>query len=146
MLIVWKIIGEQYWGTKLVKITDAKGEDVKKTASIIKEARTIGPPCSSKKCEASKLRNCARFTETDRQEIFKNFWQLEWGEKRGHVGSLVDVIPIKRSRAKTDKSTRCESHVYWLKLDGARIRVCRKIFLSTLGLAKKQVNNWIKKW
>lgn len=105
----------------------------------------MGPPCTSKKCEVSKLRGCAQFTETDRQEIFKNFWQLEWGEKRGHIGSLVDVIPIKRSRAKTDKSTRGDTHVYWLKLNGERIRVCREMFLNTLGLARKQVNNWIKK-
>ncbi|VEN58042.1 unnamed protein product, partial [Callosobruchus maculatus] len=51
--------------------------------------------------------------------------------KRTYIGSLVDIVPAKR---KIQNSRRSETLVYNLKKGTAKMRVCKRMFLSTLGV------------
>ncbi len=52
-----------------------------------------------------------------------------------YVRNLVDVVPVKRKRGR-DNSRRLSTIIYFLKVDGQRRRVCKSLFLSTLGLGE----------
>ncbi|VEN46706.1 unnamed protein product, partial [Callosobruchus maculatus] len=51
--------------------------------------------------------------------------------KRTYIGSLVDIVPAKR---KIQNSRRSETLVYNLKKGTEKMRVCKRMFLSTLGV------------
>ena len=64
---------------------------------VSKEAKKIGGPCQSAVCMKSKKLHCEEIHETDRESIFKSFWEsLDWRERKVYVASLVDVAPVKR--------------------------------------------------
>lgn len=120
--------GKAYKGLK--KDEDGKYKLIKEVGS-----RKIGPPCTSKKCQKSKVFQCNLFTEIERTEIFKKFWEyLTWDMKRTYISSLVDSVPAKR---KKENSRRNETLLYSLKKGTEKVRVCKKMFLATLG-----VNEW----
>lgn len=132
--------GEDYAGFK----TDAA--DNKRKLINIRNAKALGPTCSSKTCEASGVRHCSVFSEEARQQLFEYFWtQLNWEQKKLYVLSLVDQIPKKSATKGVQNSKRVDTYQYYLKLDGQRQQVCRVMFLNTLGLKKTQVHDWVKK-
>lgn len=117
--------GKSYKGLK--KDTDGKYKLIKEVAP-----RSIGPTCLSQKCLKSKALKCKIFTEREREEMFKKFWEeLTWDMKRTYISSLVDTVPAKRKKA---GSRRKETLIYTLKRGTEKIRVCKKMFLSTLGV------------
>lgn len=45
----------------------------------VKPARALGKACcGSTTCPKSQVINCEKFTESVRQQIFDNFWNLTW--------------------------------------------------------------------
>ena len=58
-------------------------------------AKNIGPQCNSKLCQKSKARNCDRFSEEQKTQIFHKFWaMMSWRERRAYVQTLVDNVLI----------------------------------------------------
>ncbi|XP_031338517.1 uncharacterized protein LOC116167318 [Photinus pyralis] len=99
-------------------------------------ARKMGPTCSSRVCKNSKVFFCPSFHENDRKLLFDSFWKtLTWDMKRTYLSSLVDYVPSKRMK---ENSRRKGTLIYYLKKGTQKLRVCKKMFLSTLN-----VNEWI---
>ncbi|XP_034553904.1 uncharacterized protein LOC117822999 isoform X2 [Notolabrus celidotus] len=112
-------------------------------ATVTKAQRTIGSGCASSACRRASNRFCADFSEEARNQLFNSFWQcMNWSQRKTHVAGLVDCDPVERTRAPWTKSRRSVSMRYHLMADGDRRQVCKKMFLSTLGIGEWSVLNW----
>ncbi|XP_069571088.1 uncharacterized protein [Brachyistius frenatus] len=112
-------------------------------ASVTKSQRAMGPGCSSSACKRASNRFCADFSEETRSELFTRFWQcMNWTQRKIYVAGLVDCDPVERTRAPWTQSRRSVSMRYHLIADGDRKQVCKKMFLSTLGVGEWSVLNW----
>ncbi|XP_044063699.1 uncharacterized protein LOC122881504 isoform X2 [Siniperca chuatsi] len=111
--------------------------------TITKAQRTMGPGCMSSACKRASNRFCADFSEETRNELFTSFWQcMNWPQRKTYVAGLVDCDPVERTRAPWTQSRRSVSMRYHLIADGDRKQVCKKMFLSTLGIGEWSVLNW----
>lgn len=114
-------------------------------ASITKSQRTIGSRCTSSACKRASNRFCAELSEDLRSKLFTVFWQcMNWSQKKIYVVGLVDCDPVERTRAQWTQSRRSVSMRYHLIADGKRKQVCKKMFLSTLGVGEWSVLNWVQ--
>ncbi|KAM7382990.1 hypothetical protein PAMP_002680 [Pampus punctatissimus] len=112
-------------------------------ATITKSQRAMGPRCTSSACKRASNRFCADFSEDSRNELFTSFWQcMNWAQRKVYVAGLVDCDPVERTRAPWTQSRRSVSMRYHLIGDGDRKQVCKKMFLSTLGIGEWSVLNW----
>ena len=78
-------------------------------------------------CNNCKRRNCAKnIGEKVKSEINSTFWKLDFTGRRHWFDSNILIIPMNgTSKGYTSK--------YFLpKEDGARLEVCKPMFLSTL--------------
>lgn len=133
------MLGEKYKGYKRSTNTGIV------SYGIDRDCRALGDSCKSKVCEKSKLYCCNQITDTERKGIFSKFWKhMTWDQKKVYVTALVDYAPTKRSST-ASPSRRKGSYYYHLKVDKTKRRVCKKTFLSTLGLREDMVHDWIKK-
>ncbi|XP_074508789.1 uncharacterized protein LOC141778426 isoform X1 [Sebastes fasciatus] len=111
--------------------------------TITKGQRTMGSGCTSSACKRASNRFCADFSEEMRNELFTSFWQgMNWAQRKIHVSGLVDCDAVERTRAPWTQSRRSVSMRYHLIADGDRKQVCKKMFLSTLGIGEWSVLNW----
>ncbi|XP_023262942.1 uncharacterized protein LOC111655690 isoform X1 [Seriola lalandi dorsalis] len=111
--------------------------------TVTKAQRTIGPRCTSSACKRASNRFCADFNEEARHDLFTTFWQcMNWSQRKIYVAGLVDCDPVERTRAPWTQSRRSVSMRYHLIADGDRKQVCKKMFLSTLGVGEWSVLNW----
>lgn len=128
--------GEEYLGFK----RDGDGH-LKLMAP--KNARSVKPRCNSQKCIASKYsRFCPEFTEDERKEIFKLFWELTWDKKKSFLSTMVELIPSKR---RIEGSRRSGTLHYYLEKGTEKKKVCKKMFLSTLDVGEWMVRQYAKK-
>lgn len=112
-------------------------------ATITKAQRAMGPRCTSGACKKASNRFCADFSEDSRNKLFTSFWQcMNWPQRKVYVAGLVDCDPVERTRAPWTQSRRSVSMRYHLIGDGDRKQVCKKMFLSTLGIGEWSVLNW----
>ncbi|XP_074539066.1 uncharacterized protein LOC141800433 isoform X2 [Halichoeres trimaculatus] len=112
-------------------------------AAVTKAQRIIGPRCNSSACRRASNRFCADFSEDTRNQLFTSFWQcMNWSQRKTYVSGLVSCDPVERTRAPWAKSRRSVSMRYHLIADGNRRQVCKKMFLSTLGIGEWSVLNW----
>lgn len=127
-----RLLGQEYEGLKRI----GGNYRYEKTG----KARQIGSRCTSARCTATK-RFCSQFTETERADIFNTFWtkMTSWNSRRSFVSTLVDV---KDSKKQKEKSRRSVTFYYYLKKQSNKFAVCKKMFLSTLGLKEWSVRNW----
>lgn len=73
-----------------------KGQKHKRGAD--REARQMGPRCTSRLCEKSKIRNCSKMTDDERKLLFNHFWsKMSWDQRKVYICSLVTQAPTKRS-------------------------------------------------
>ncbi|XP_059195562.1 uncharacterized protein LOC131976512 [Centropristis striata] len=116
----------------------------KKDGTVItKGQRTMGSRCTSSACKRASNRFCADFSEETRNKLFTSFWQcMNWTQRKTYVCGLVDCDPVERTRAPWTQSRRSVSMRYHLIADGDRKQVCKKMFLSTLGIGEWSVLNW----
>lgn len=130
--------GKKYYGRK---------KEEKWNYEVPRQPRTMKNRCSCKETQKGSLK-CSMFTETDRQNIFKEFWTMSWAEKKMFVDNLVTALPVKRPRGRktyNEESKRGQSLFYHLKKDDEPIKVCRTQFLNTLGIGRWTVLNWKNK-
>ncbi|XP_030604915.1 uncharacterized protein LOC115793891 [Archocentrus centrarchus] len=111
--------------------------------TITKAQRSMGPRCTSSACKRASNRFCADFSEETRSELFTTFWQcMNWAQRKVYVAGLVDCDPVERTRAPWTQSRRSVSMRYHLIAGGDRKQVCKKMFLSTLGIGEWSVLHW----
>lgn len=103
----------------------------------------MGPRCTSGACKRASNRFCADFSDVTRSGLFTAFWQcMNWTQRKVYVAGLVDCDPVERTRAPWTQSRRSVSMRYHLIADGDKKQVCKKMFLSTLGIGEWSVLNW----
>ncbi|XP_067283020.1 uncharacterized protein [Pseudorasbora parva] len=108
------------------------------------EPRVMGPRCQSAACVKSSKLHCSTIGEADRENIFKHFWEnMNWEEKKMYVRGLVDIIPVKRRRG-SENSRRSSTLIFFLEVYGQRRRVCKSLFLATLGIGAWSALNWVQ--
>lgn len=102
--------------------------------------------CQCKETKTGSLK-CFIFTEIDRENIFNDFWSMSWPEKKVYVNNLVTALPVQRPRGRTSdgESKRAQSLYYYLKKEDQPMKVCRTMFLKTLGIGRWTVLNWKSK-
>ncbi|CAG9817749.1 unnamed protein product [Phaedon cochleariae] len=82
--------------------------------------------------------------------MFSSFWKLgSWGEKKVFVRGLVNTRPVRRRRKMISEAEenfkKSQGHDYFLKtINGNRIKVCRLLFINTLGLGEDSLKRWMK--
>lgn len=88
----------------------------------VRNARGMGPRCSSKFCQKTKLRHCEKFNESTRSKIFRSFWNLPlWSSKQILIQGLVKGVKVIVPR--TTESRRKETFKYFLYLNGTAVQV-----------------------
>lgn len=116
---------------------------ISKNEMVEKQPRVMGGRCQSAACVKSSKHHCSSIEEADREIIFKCFWEyMNWKEKQLYVRSLVDVIPVQRRRGLS--SRRSSTHIFSLEVGGQKLRVCKRMFLATLGIGEWSVLNWVQ--
>lgn len=135
--------GQSYFGFR----TATNGEKKTWIQDVLKSERRIGPRCKSDYCSKSKTRYCQKLTDNDRRQIFQQFWQLEWTEKKKFVRSLIDYVPAKRRRIchKGLTSRKGDSKLYHLIFNSEKVQVCRVTFSNTLGIKEATIRSWLVK-
>lgn len=109
-----------------------------------REERKLGPTCTSTFCTKSKKRKCNDLSENVRQEMFSKFWDsFNWDQRKTFVCNTVTKESPKQRKTENNESRRSGTLRYTLKSGKENIPVCKKMFLSTLGLREWQVNNWV---
>lgn len=113
---------------------------------IEKEKRSMKGRCNCKKSHIGKTLQCTKLSEAERTQIFNYFWsKLGWEQRRIYVDLLVEKTNTRRIRnRKNETESRREfSWLYYLKLeDDTKFRVCKNMFLNTLGIKEKSVKAW----
>ncbi|CAH1099616.1 unnamed protein product [Psylliodes chrysocephalus] len=128
--------GEEYKG---LKKSDGKWSDQPR------KARQIKPFCNCKHSRSDTKIKCNLFTEEERLNIFKRFWQnLNWEQRKTYVSSLVDTsTPKDKKNLKNGVSRRDVTFLYYLKKNGIRVRVCKKMFNNTLNIGEWSTHSWV---
>jgi hypothetical protein len=79
-------------------------------------------------------------SDETRTSIFAETWQkLSWNEGRVFVHNMVDIDEVKQRKPSIDPSRRNVTLRYYLKNNGMRVQVCKRMFLSTTSLGEWSV-------
>lgn len=112
--------------------------------NVERPPRRQGPACMSTFCLKSSHRQCNRFPVSERPELFKKFWAMNWDQKRIYICHLIEKTAIKQRKTDEISSRRNKSRRYFLiTSNGERLQVCAKMFLSTFGLKEKMIRVWL---
>lgn len=128
------------WKRNICKERFNSGSSYTSFNGVEKPARFIKPPCSEKcnRCER-------KLTNDERQNIFDNFWALEnIDRKRDYITRLVD----ERVPATCSTSPECARKTvrsYHFVIDHEDVRVCKTMFINTLGVQDNWVETSLKK-
>lgn len=139
------------WDREKAKFKRMKGEaylgytrdkDGKVFHNKMREPKTMGAACTSSKCVKYKNRFCNTISCKSRNEIFQNFWkELDWDQKKIYITSLMKKKSTVRTFVPGD-SRRSFTYEYFLRVNSEFKQVCKKMFLSTLGLKEWMVSQW----
>lgn len=107
-------------------------------------ARSLGKRCT---CVVGKLK-CNKFTDEERERVFDYVWSLSWEDKRRLVTASIRRDEIARRTVEGDSDgqnfKRQNCFTYFLGTsNGQRLRVCKNFFLSTTGLRKSCIRDWV---
>ncbi|KAM3609180.1 uncharacterized protein V6R79_010766 [Siganus canaliculatus] len=132
------------WKRQVIREKRLKGESYKNAAGQEKQAKNMGPPCTSQHCLRSKKRSCELLSEEERTAIFNNFWAMpSWETRKLYIQTLVEHVPIKQKKGGVS-SRRKTSLSYYLQLaDRCKLPVCKNLFCSTLGIAPRTIGSWL---
>ena len=142
-----KRVNPDAWKGNIQKRRRMRGQSYlgrKKNEFINIEERKMEGRCLAEACRKSSKLHCTEIDEGKREKIFKYFWgKLDWKERKIYVKSLVEVSDVKRRRTEAVQSLRSASLCCFLCVDGRRLRVCQRMFLSTLGIKQWSVLKWV---
>ncbi|CAH2006139.1 unnamed protein product [Acanthoscelides obtectus] len=128
--------GKEYLGYR-----KKKGEKI--VHDTIRREREMGMACNSARCNKSKNKNCFKFKEETRKNIFKKFWnEMNWAQRKVVISSNV----FKGKKARGEETSRRQStYTYFLNNGEEQLQVCRKMFVNTLDIGYKTIQEWVSK-
>ena len=114
------------------------------TGKEIPARKVLKPRCTSKRCSANGY-HCETFDETMRQNILNSYYEIgDLHKQRQWIqGHVKDTTPTHRHSAKHPRKKTSIS--YFLTKGEAMLRVCKVMFLNTVGISERQVSTTIKK-
>ena len=137
-------------GLALSPITVKKTK--KSPAYIIRrDARQAGLPYSTKKGKfvpqkqfkmqrCNCFNNCSAISREDREKIFSQFWSS--GSWQVRSGFILQTVTLSKPKRTTGPSSRKKmSRSYTLN----NVKVCKTVYLSTLGISNKRVDYCLNK-
>lgn len=129
--------GEEYEGRR-------KSEKGKIVFGVKRPKRSVQPRCSCVGKQKNKF-ECTQITEEKRQQIFTNFWGLDWNQRKVEVNHLVDLQNVHQRTVSGTKSRRSTILFYHLKPQDnfERIGVCKTMFLNSLCVGEWMIRNWV---
>lgn len=144
-------VNKKKWNENINRVNREKGKSYtgkrKKNGkweyNLLKEPRSLKAVCNCKLSRNLKCSlKCTQLTEDERLEIFKTFWQYTWPEKKLFVKNHISVNSALRKRGQNDISRRSLSNKFYLGKN--RLRVCKVMFLNTLGVKEWVIKKWAK--
>ncbi|CAG9764698.1 unnamed protein product [Ceutorhynchus assimilis] len=125
-------------GKPFLGFSKKKGEKMKQDSQRVE--RRLKETCKSTKCKKSTKRFCLQFTEETRQQISSKFCnETDWGQRKVFVSSNV----IKQNTARGREASRRQgTYLYYLNSGDKRLQVCRQMFINTLDLGYKTIQDW----
>lgn len=130
----------EMWQRNIRKKNRLEGKEYVSTKGIIKPAVKIMPPCN-KTCRIK----CFTIPEAERLKIFEAYYQLaDYSRQRDFIHANSEK-EIKKNNTTQNKSRRNYSVNYFLPINGIRKKVCKPMFLNTLGIKKGVVDIALKK-
>lgn len=116
----------------LSKNVDNNNTVTKQQEKIKKTSRKI--PTMLAPCDC-KIKNCStNVGEEIRQEIHDQYWSMESGQQKMWDNNHVTFTePNRRYSNGKNESRRKFTRIFFLPINGSKVEVCQKMFLSTLG-------------
>lgn len=101
----------------------------KRKNNKMRQPKDMWPPCTSMKCVNYKNRFCNTINLETRNSTFHKFWKdLEWGQKKMYVSSLMK----KKTAMRFVQGDSRKSFTYKYFWDNEHNQVCKKMLLLTL--------------
>lgn len=125
-------------------------EETKKRQYVApRNERKLGARCNCKLSKIKSLIKCNDVSDQDRAACFKEFWALDWAAKKATIRSLITTCSPEDKRhrkRKNEVSRRSQTLQFHLKAgeNADLVRVCKTMFLQTVGLKEWTVLNWVK--
>lgn len=92
-----------------------------------------------KPCESTCFYMCTKnFSEDDRSNIFKIFWNMDDNKKNEFYSKFVKRKEIARRRVK-DSAKKKNSFFYYFEKNNNYQQVCKTFFLNTLDISDKRI-------
>lgn len=129
------------WEKNIKKKLKTQGKEYYTVKGKKRPAKSVKEPCN---CRRKCFEKCL---PPERQEIFKDFYNLSLEAQNQCIANLVEEQNKKVERMRKDgkESRRKYSRKYHLFKNAAMTEVCQKMFLNTLDLTLKKVRVIIEK-
>ncbi|XP_050300934.1 uncharacterized protein LOC126739333 [Anthonomus grandis grandis] len=125
----------ELWKRNIRKKNRDEGKKYESVKGVLKPAAKVGGPCK-KYCRLK----CFDVPEAQRLQIFNAYYGLgNYSRQRDLILSNSEKTE-KKIRTTQHESKRKYSISYFLPVDGKRRKVCKPMFLSTLGIKKGVVD------
>ncbi|XP_017486307.1 PREDICTED: uncharacterized protein LOC108374795 isoform X1 [Rhagoletis zephyria] len=113
-----------------------KGKRGRKSRKILseyeprKKIRRPRPANCLEKCK----KQCAKIDQEQRMKLCKEFWALDFVERKNHLLTCVQRMPLGKMRIinRVKESRQHTNHYFLTTSSGERVRVCLSFFLKTL--------------
>lgn len=127
---------------KSKQLLNAGVEHCNRKGKIIK-AKNLGPPCTDK----CRMKCIDKFNNDVRKTIFDLYWGLgTHTRQRDFITKYIKIIEKKQITISiASQSRRKKSRKYYLPINNLEIQVCQKMFLQTLAISDKVVDNVCKR-
>lgn len=131
------------WKKNLAKAGFNSGIEHETSRGKKKAARKLGPGCrpNCRKCDKKR-----RMTEKEREVIFHHFWNklTNLTMKRSYISSRIVLRPPATCSTLPERAKK-NVRTYYLSVGKERVKVCKKMFLDTFGVADCWIETALKK-
>lgn len=117
------------WKAKIAKAARDSGQEYINAKGKQVNTRVIGRPCFNCKFKCS-----SRVNEHHRQAIFAQFWEIKNHSRQWDFITRHTKITDKKKCTTNWESRRKFSRFYFFRIDGREERVCKSMFVQTLGI------------
>ncbi|XP_074041474.1 uncharacterized protein [Leptinotarsa decemlineata] len=127
------------WARTLSKEKRARGESYVSSRKKVIPAIQMKPPCQNCRSQCN-----SKISEEERNRIFSAYYALgEYSRQRDFIHANTEKLTKKRITA--DNSKRNFTVTFYLPSQGKKVKVCKTMFLNTLGIKKGVVDIAMKK-
>lgn len=131
---------QEIWKRNISKSRKLHGKDYVTSKGFTKSKAEMGPSCGNNcswKCQVS---------QKQRLKIFNAYYKLgDYTRQRDFIHSNIEKSDTKTKTTAIGASRRKFSSLFYLPVDGKKVKVCKKMFINTLGIKKGVVDIALKK-